>query len=76
MKISIVSSGKERLLLEKSFKARKTELQRAIREKHAAEYSRAGLWQKLTLRWRMNREFRREWKQIAPSAHALYLAAT
>ena len=75
MKNPIVSDGHLRWLLDKSVEARRRELWQTIFARNAAKYSRAGLLGKIALRSRMNREYRREWKKIAPSPHALYFGA-
>lgn len=40
--------------------------------RHAAELAEAGFFQRLLLRWRIAREFRRERRKIEPSAGSLY----
>jgi len=72
MRNQIVSDGATRLRESKAFKARKAALWNSIRAKHSDNLSAANLFKKCILHYQMRSDFTREWKKIAPSAHALY----
>ena len=76
MKNAFLPDGHWRLMLDKSTQQRKVELWISVRVRHAAELSAAGLLGGMMIRLRMRREFNREWKQVAPSPHALYIGRT
>jgi hypothetical protein len=72
MNQSFVSDGAFRLMLDKTFQARQAELKNSIHAKYAAELSVASMIGKFIIHYRVQREFNREWKKLAPSFHALY----
>ena len=68
----IVSDGHLRWAQNKSVQARQQELWKTVFARHAAQHARAGLFGKIAVRWRVHREYVREWKKISPSPHALF----
>jgi hypothetical protein len=72
MKPRFVADGANRLRSSPEFQARLRELRESIQARHAAEFAEAGFFQRLVLRWRIAREFRRERQKIEPSRGSLY----
>jgi hypothetical protein len=71
-KQKFVSDGGVRLMLDKTFQVRRADLKNSIHAKYSEELSDAGIVGRFVIRYRIHREFSREWKKIAPSIHALY----
>ena len=69
MKLRIVANGERRL---HHGAQRKAQLRDSIKAKHEAELAKAGLLQRLALRWGMATEFRRERRKIEPAPGSLY----
>jgi len=63
----IVADGKTRLAATPEQQERLRALREAVRKRYAREMAEAGFFWRLLLRWRMEREFRRE-AQPAPGA--------
>jgi hypothetical protein len=74
MKAHIVADGEERLHSSPEFQARLRALRDSVRARHAAEFEKAGFFGRLTLRWRIAAEYRRERRKIVPSPESLYSA--
>jgi hypothetical protein len=69
-----VEDGGRRLRECKGYQRRLRELHETIVAQHAAELAEAGFWGRLTLRWRMAAEFRRERRKFTPSPESYYLS--
>jgi len=67
----IVADGKKRLAATPEQQERLRVLREKIRERYARELAEAGFFGRLLLRWRMEREIRRE---TQPSARALFVS--
>jgi hypothetical protein len=76
MKHHIVSDGAERLQRSKEFQARLRELRQTIRDRHAVEFTQAGFFRRMDLRWQMAVKFRRERRTLLPSPYSLYSSMT
>ena len=72
MNPGIVADGATRFHQSQEFRARSQEMYAAIRQRHAAALAAAGFFRRLTLRWQIVAEFRRERRKIAPSPGSLY----
>ncbi len=72
MKSFIVQDGGSRLCESSKIKARLLELQRTIRERHAAELAQAGFLRRLFIHRKIAAEFRRERTGIVPSPQSLF----
>jgi hypothetical protein len=72
MKQLIVADGAIRVIFAPEMQARLRVLRESIRARHAEELARAGFFGRIRLRWRMEREYRRERRRLLPSGQALY----
>ena len=72
IKETIVADGGKRHRQSPVFQERLRDLRACIRARHAAEWSTAGFFRRLMLRWRMAAEFRRERRALEPSRGSLY----
>jgi hypothetical protein len=72
MKARIVADGRSRLLRSPEFQARLRELRETIQKRHAAELAEAGFVRRLILNWQIAAEFRKERREIEPSAESLF----
>ena len=72
MNPQIVADGERRLRHGVHRKLQLQELCDSIKAKHASESAKAGLMQRLVLRWRMAVELRRERRKLEPTPGSLY----
>jgi hypothetical protein len=67
-----IADGRERLMESKEYRAASTEVTAAVRSRYAESLAGAGVFRRLVLRFRMEREIAREVAKLAPRG-ALYL---
>jgi len=67
-----IADGRERLMASKEYRAACAEVTAAIRARYAESLASAGVFRRLVLRFRMEREMAREVATLAPPG-ALYL---
>lgn len=68
----IVAYGRRRFLNSSEHKARVNELRAAFQAKYADKLANAGFVQRILIRLKIRREFRRERRLISPSGQAMY----
>jgi len=67
-----IADGRKRLMASKEYRAARAEVIAAVRARYAESLASAGVFRRLVLRFRMEREIAREVAELAPP-EALYL---
>jgi len=67
-----IADGRKRLMASKEYRAARAEVIAAVRARYAESLASAGVFRRLVLRLRMEREIAREVAELAPP-EALYL---
>lgn len=70
-----IADGRERLMASKEYQAARAEVIAAVHARYAESLASAGVFRRLVLRLRMEREMVREVAELAPPG-ALYLQST
>jgi hypothetical protein len=70
-----IADGRERLMKSKEYQAAQAEIVAAVRARYSESLASAGIFRRLVLRFRMEREMEREVAKLAPPG-ALYLQST